>query len=1101
MNFLTRVSLKNPVAIFILSFLLIFGGTYAFQTLKVDLLPNIEFPQLSIEAFYPGASPDDVNEQVTSKLEEQFKKLDTLDKMTSQSFESASLIQLTFPIGTNMDDVEQKVQDLLREAALPENVEPSVQRFSFGSFPIINAVAFAKDGQDVQGLLIDEVKPALEKIPGVASVAVGGTAEELVEIEVEQAEAAKYGLSLQSIQEQIKSKFVSMPAGTVTDDSVLIPIRITEELATVNDLKNLQLNVQATAGASQGTAGASQGTAGASQGTAGASQGTAGASQGTAGASQGTAGASQGTAGASQGTAGASQGTAGASQGTAGTPTQGAPTTGQGAPGGSPGAAPPIIKLSDVATINTVTAQPEITRFNDKESIALTVTKKQDANTVEIAEQSRALLDSYSDKISYDIVFDQSEGIEQSVNSLIKEGLLGALFASLAVLLFLRNLRATIIAVLSIPLSLVVSSIFLAQSNITLNIMTLGGMAVAVGRVVDDSIVVIENIFRRMKNNKDNLDKTELTISATKEMLKAITSSTLTTVVVFLPLGFVGGITGEFFLPFALTIVYALLASLVVSITLTPVLARFSFSKVTHEEKEGRLQRFYERVLRFSLRKKWVVFAICIPLLLGSLGLTTQLGFVFLPNEKVKIISATVTLPASTVLEKTNEASLQIEEMLKTRPAIADVFVGIGSRDYMTGLKKENAASYVIMLDETANTADEVKTIESKISEIAKTISDKTVVSVQEMSTGGPPSNNNVDIDLYSTDLDALMTASKQVEDQLKSRDDLKYVTNNMKEKQRQWVVKIKPDQASAYGVSAYTVLGITADRTRPVSVGTLELDGEERSVRLTYDKPLASKSELEDLTVFGTKGPVQLKTIADIQEVESVTSIQKLDGKVFARVSAIVNAANVQQTASEVKTEVGALDLPDGVSLQAGGGTDETVKTFQELGLAMGIAVGLVYLVMLFTFGQARIPFVILSSLLFVPTGAFIGLYLLNEPLSVSAMIGILMLIGIVVTNAIVLVDRVVQNREEGMTIRDSLIEGGKTRLRPILMTAFATICALLPLAFTTAEGSLISKGLAVVVIGGLTTSTLLTLIIVPVMYELFFLRTHRQEQKQLLH
>ncbi|TCP58312.1 HAE1 family hydrophobic/amphiphilic exporter-1 [Tumebacillus sp. BK434] len=1036
MNFLTRVSLKNPVAIFILAFLLIFGGTYAFQTLKVDLLPNIEFPQLSIQAFYPGASPDDVNAQVTSKLEEQFKKLDSLDKMTSQSFESASLIQLTFPVGTNMDDVEQKVQDLLREAPLPANVEPSVQRFSFGTFPILSAVAFAKDGQDVQGLLVDEVKPALEKIPGVSSVAVGGTSEELVEIEVNQAEAAKHGLSLQSIQEQIKGKFVSMPAGSVTDDSVLIPIRITEELATVNDLKSLQLNVPSTSGANQGTTGS---------------------------------------------------------------PAQGGSASD--APGNGPGAAPQPLKLSDIAKIRTITAQPEITRFNDQESIALTVTKKQDANTVEIAEQAREVLSSYSDKVAYDIIFDQSEGIEQSVNSLIKEGLLGALFASLAVLLFLRNLRATIIAVLSIPLSLVVSTIFLAQSNITLNIMTLGGMAVAVGRVVDDSIVVIENIFRRMKNNKDSLDKTELTISATKEMLKAITSSTLTTVVVFLPLGFVGGATGEFFLPFALTIVYALLASLVVSITLTPLLARFSFSKVTHEEKDGRLQRFYERVLRFSLRKKWVVFAICIPLLLGSLGLTSQLGFVFLPNEKVKIVSATVTLPASTVLEKTNEASLKIEEMLKTRPAVQDVFVGIGSRDYMTGLKKENAASYMIMLDETANTADEVKQIEASISDIAKAISDKTVVSVQEMSTGGPPTNNNLDIDLYSTDLDALMTASKQVEDLLKQRTDLKYISNNMKEKQRQWVVKIKPDKASEYGVSAYTVLGITADRTRPVSVGTLELDGEERSVQLTYDKPLASKSELEDLTVFGTKGPVQLKTIADIQEVESVTSIQKLDGKVFARVSGIVNASNVQQTASEVKTEVGQLDLPNGVSLEAGGGTDDTVKTFQELGIAMGIAVGLVYLVMLFTFGQARIPFIILSSLLFVPTGAFIGLYLLNEPLSVSAMIGILMLIGIVVTNAIVLVDRVVQNRDRGLTIRDSLIEGGKTRLRPILMTAFATICALLPLAFTTAEGSLISKGLAVVVIGGLTTSTLLTLIIVPVLYELFFLRTHRKEQKQLLH
>ncbi|MGZ4112840.1 MAG: efflux RND transporter permease subunit, partial [Tumebacillaceae bacterium] len=396
MNFLTRVSLKNPVAIFILSFLLIFGGLYAFQSLKVDLLPNIDFPQLTIQSVYPGASPDDVDKQVTSKLEEQLKNLDGVDQMSSQTFESVSMIQLTFPFGTNMDDITQKVNDLIKKAALPDKVEPSVSRLSFGAFPIIDAAVTAKGNNDVQKVLIDSVKPELDKIPGVSSVAIGGTEEQLVNITVDKAQAAKYGLTLSKIQETINSKFLSMPAGSVVNNSVLIPVRVDEKLLTVQNLENLKLDLT-----------------------------------------------------------------------TPSVPAKPAPT----------------VLLKDIATIKTETSKPEITRFNNKDSIALTVTKKQDANTVEIADKSKAILDKYSDKIAYGIVFDQSDGIKTSVSSMIREGLMGALFASIAVLLFLRNIRATIIAVLSIPLSLLVSSIFLAQSNITLNTMTLGGMAVAVGRV------------------------------------------------------------------------------------------------------------------------------------------------------------------------------------------------------------------------------------------------------------------------------------------------------------------------------------------------------------------------------------------------------------------------------------------------------------------------------------------------------------------------------------------------------------------------------------------------------------------------------------------
>ncbi|MBA2873609.1 efflux RND transporter permease subunit [Thermaerobacillus caldiproteolyticus] len=1022
MNFLTRFSLKNAVAVFIISFLLILGGLYSFSSLKVDLLPNIEFPQLSIEVTYPGASPEDINNQVTSKLEEKFKSLEGLKQMQSSSFESIAIINLEFPFHTDMDEVERQVDTLIKDTKLPDNVQTKVNRFSFGTFPIFNISLFAKKDVDLQKLLEQDVIPELNKIDGINSVSVGGMKEDVVQITVDKQKALQAGLSLSQIKDQINEKYVSFPAGNVNTDTLQIPVRIQEKLETVRALENMTL----TSPLAQTTTQSFQ---------------------------------------------------SGAIQ--SGTPSH------------------PPLKLKDIAKIETVTDRPEITRYNLNESLSMAITKKQDANTVEVADKVIKVLDAHKDEFDYAIGFDSAEGIKQSVESLVREGLLGALFASIAVLVFLRNVRATVIAIVSIPLSLLVASIFLHRMDISLNVMTLGGMAVAVGRVVDDSIVVIENIFRRVRKSKTGITD-ELVQDSTKEILKAITSSTITTVVVFLPLGFVGGITGEFFLPFALTIVFALLMSLIVAVTVVPILAKFSFKKVPPEEKEGALQRVYGRIIAWSLNHKAIILALSIVLLGGSLALVPKLGFTFLPNEEQKTLVASIELPSSTSLEKTNDVSLKIEKMFDQQKEIKEVTAGIGSRDFRTGLKRPNQASYFINLKEGVNVASFIKKLEKNMQHIADKEAPGTKLGVQELDAGGPPSNNNINIDLYSNDLAALQKAAKQVEDYLNKRKDLKYVTNNFSDKQKQVIVNIDPEKAAAYGVSGFQILGTIADETKPVEVGTLTLDGVDRTVQLSYDKSLDSVDALKNTLIFTKQGLVPISELATVKEVETYTSIQKLDGKVFARISAQIVGDDIQKVTNDIISRVKKdIDLPKGVSFEVGGGSDETVQTFQELGLAMIVAIGLVYITMLITFGKARIPFIILSSLIFVPIGSLLGLYMANEPMSISVMIGLLMLIGIVTTNAIVLVDRIGQNREQkGMTIREALVEAGKTRLRPILMTAFATVTALIPLALTKASGTLISKGLAITVIGGLTSSTLLTLIIIPVMYELFFLRQAKAER-----
>lgn len=1007
MNFLTRFSLKNAVAVFIISFLFIIGGLYSFNKLKVDLLPNIEFPQLSVEIIFPGASPEDIHEQVMEKLENRFKSIEGLKSMQSSSFESIAIINLEFPFNTDIDEVEQKVNEYMGDADLPDNVQTKVNRFSFGTFPIYNISLFAKNDVDLEKILEDEIIPELNKIEGINSVSVGGLKEELLQITIDKEKAQAVGLSLEQIKQQINQKYLFFPAGNIGIDDLNIPIRVEESLDAVDELEDLQL----TSSFAQGNA--------------------------------------------------------------------------------------PPIKLKDIAVMKKITEQPEITRYNLQDSLSMAITKKQDANTVQVAEEVLDVLNAYSNRVDYAIGFDSAEGIEKSVETLIKEGLLGALFASIAVLVFLRNVRATIIAIISIPLSLLVASIFLYRFDISLNIMTLGGMAVAVGRVVDDSIVVIENIFRRVRKSKEKINN-GIILDSTKEILKAITSSTITTMVVFLPLGFVGGITGEFFLPFALTVVISLFMSLIVSITIVPILAKFSFKKVPKEEKETHLQQLYEKAIKWSLSHKLVVIVLSIVLLGGSFAIVPKLGFVFIPNEEQKSLVASVEIPSSTSLEKTNEVSLQLEEMFVEQEEIEEVTAGVGSRDFRTGLKRQNQANYFLTLNEGVNVKGFITELERKMEEIVYEEAPNSKLGVQELESGGPPSNNNVHINLYSTHLTDLQVAAKKVEEYMLDQEELKYVSNNFTEKQKQIVVDINSKKSSQYGLSGFQILGTVTDQTKPVEVGTLTLDDEKRTIQLAYDEELKSMEGLENTLLFTAQGPVPLKEVANVREAETFTTIQKLDGKVFAQVSAQIDSHNIQKVTQEVIAGVEKLDLPESVSLEGGGGSDETVETFQQLGLAILVAIGLVYITMLITFGKARIPFIILTSLIFVPIGSLIGLFIANEPMSVSVMIGFLMLIGIVTTNAIVLVDRIGQNREEKkMAIHDSLIEAGKTRLRPILMTAFATIAALIPLAFTTSSGTLISKGLAITVIGGLTSSTILTLIIVPVVYELFFFKQVKKERK----
>ncbi|MFC3802283.1 efflux RND transporter permease subunit [Cohnella sp. GCM10012308] len=768
----------------------------------------------------------------------------------------------------------------------------------------------------------------------------------------------------------------------------------------------------------------------------------------------------------------------------------GGAAAGQAAPGGA--SAPAKVKLSDIATISTVASQDSITRYNGKPSFVIGVVKSQEANTADVANEVKDVLNAYQDKGELDIhvIEDQGKAIEESVSSLVREGAFGALFCVIIIFLFLRNIRATLISIVSLPISIFATITILNQMDYTLNIMTLGGIAVSIGRIVDDSIVVIENIFRWRQEKGSELKGKELAYKATKEVIGAVGSSTIATVVVFAPLAFVSGIIGEFFRPFSIAVVVSILSSLLVAVMLIPVLGAKFFKNVKpHKEGKGALARRYEKLIQGALKRKALVLGASVLLLAASLGTIPILGVAFLPADSLPTASIEVSLPAKSQLEQTNKAAEKVESYIQSLKDVENYQVSIGGgsgNPFGGGLSQNNKATVTVQFAKKANVEKIVEQANAELPAMVAAEVEGASAKVQEGQQQGLPDGSGIDVTLYSDNVDHLSQAAKQVEQLMLANSDLKDAGNNMNDVSPKWVLTLNQKGLDA-GVSAMAVMQAVNEQLKPIDAGTYQLDGQSRDVVLSYDRQIGSREQLEQIAIPTLSGTMKLQDVANVDVQNALATINHDDGKTYATISAsIKDGGDTASITKKVEDDVRSLALPSDVELSFGGGLAMISEGFTSIGIAMVAAVGLVFLVMSMTFGGIVTPLIILSSLIFIPVGSLGALLVTGQALSMSAMIGMLMLVGIVVTNAVVLLDRVEKNRKSGMAVTESIVEACKTRLRPILMTAFATMLALLPLALSGSSTSLISGGLAVTVIGGLFTSTLLTLIVVPVIYEL---------------
>ncbi|GAA3263483.1 efflux RND transporter permease subunit [Streptomyces lavendulae] len=776
----------------------------------------------------------------------------------------------------------------------------------------------------------------------------------------------------------------------------------------------------------------------------------------------------------------------------------------------TPGPGKPAVRLGDVAAVRQEPAAGDsITRTNGKPSLALVLTMDKDGSAVAISDAVKDKLPELRSTLgsgaALTVVSDQGPAVARSISGLTTEGLLGLAFAVIVILVFLASIRSTLVTAVSIPLSVVLALIVLWTRDLSLNMLTLGALTIAIGRVVDDSIVVLENIKRHLGYGEE---RETAIITAVREVAGAVTSSTLTTVAVFLPIGLVGGMIGELFGSFSLTVTAALLASLLVSLTVVPVLSYWflrapkgvsaadaeSAAKARREAEEkearSRLQRFYVRVLGFATRRRLTSVAIAVVVLVATFGMTPLLKTNFFDQGEQDVLTVKQELAPGTSLAASDEAARKVEKALGSVDGVKDYQVTVGSSGFLAafgGGTGTNQASYQVTLDDSGDSEAVKGRIQDALAKLDG-IGDTSI------SAGGGFGSQNLSVVVKAGDAGVLAKAAEQVRAEVATLKDVTDVQSDLAQSVPRISVTATPKTAEA-GLNQTALGALVAQAVRGNPVAKAVLDDTERDIVVRSAHPATTLAELRALPV----GPAKLGDIAEVKEVPGPVAMTRIDGARAATITAKPVGDNTGAVSAALQSRIKALDLPAGATAAIGGVSQDQDKAFGSLGLAMFAAIAIVFMLLVATFRSLVQPLILLVSIPFAATGALGLLIATGTPMGVPAMIGMLMLIGIVVTNAIVLIDLVNQYRAQGMGVVEAVVEGGRHRLRPILMTALATIFALLPMALgVTGEGGFISQPLAVVVIGGLVSSTLLTLLLVPTLYTMVELRKERRRAKK---
>ena len=1096
---------RVTVAMTTITFLLF--GLIALSSLKVNLLPDLSYPTLTVRTEYTGAAPAEIETLVTEPVEEAVGVVKGLRKLKSISRTGQSDVVLEFAWGTDMDKASIEVRDKMESLALPLETKPPVLlRFNPSTAPIMRLVLSTKGEDSLRELTRlrryadEDLKKRLEPVEGVAAVKVGGGLEDEVQVEIDQQKLAQLNLPIDTVIQRLQAENINISGGRLEEGSQRYLVRTVNQFANVDEIREMLVTTRAADSGSSAVDEVAR--------------------------------------------VAAASGDASMMAAAAGAQNSGASS--------APGGGMPI-RLKDIAEVRQGYKEREaIIRLGGREAVELAIYKEGDANTVASADAIEKQLEDIRKQMPPDIelttVDDQSQFIRHAISDVKMDAVIGGLLAILVIFLFLRDGWSTFVVSLSLPVSIVTTFFFMDQLDLSLNVMSLGGLALATGLVVDDSIVVLESIA---KARERGLSILQAAITGTREVSMAVVASTLTTIAVFLPLVFVEGIAGQLFRDQALTVALAIAISLAVSMTLIPMLSSLkgraplafpeepphpSWTPAKRWQKPvaatghgigvglrglffgiawalyrvwrglvavvgpvmrkasdlamapyGRAERGYLRLLPAALQRPKLVLIVAGGAFALALLVVPLLGADLIPQLAQDRFEMTVKLPPGTPLRDTDAAVRGLQQQHGKDAGIKALYgvSGSGTRlDASPTESGENIAKLTVVMADGGSEELEAQLTENLRGAIASQPGVQVDFSRPELFSLSTP----LQIELRGQDLPAIEAAGRKLANMLRSNPHYADVKSTVEQGFPEVQIRFDQERAAALGLTTRQIADVVVKKVRG-EVAT-RYTFRDRKIDVLVRANETDRASIEDIRNLivnpGSARPVRLASVADVVAGTGPSEIHRADQVRVAVVSSNLRDIDLGTAVQEVRSMVAADPLGADVGLHIGGQGEELDSSVRSLLFAFGLAVFLVYLVMASQFESLLHPFVILFTIPLALVGAVLALMLTGSPISVVVFIGLILLVGLVVKNAIILIDKVNQLREGGVSKREALVEGARSRLRPIVMTTLCTLFGFLPLALAFGEGAEVRSPMAITVIGGLLVSTLLTLVVIPVVYDL---------------